>query len=156
MGAMDREGNNWLRPSVITCPDCGIHLFRVDRSPFDDHYRLYCDRCPKQAEISFYDAGMNAIRDAIVKQNRNIDHSSLMQGIESRLNRCVCGGSFRAGAARRCYHCKAEVVTDSGVDVSIYTGCEDQQDRDPTPEEMTAYETWLAEYVRTSDLWSEL
>jgi hypothetical protein len=152
--ALDEEG--WLRPRVIACPQCATRLFRVDHSPFDDAYLLYCDRCPRAAEVSFYDPGMDRVRRELTRENiPDPGYEALMRGIEARLLPCSCGGRFRHDASRRCFHCGAEVVTgEPGVDLSPYTGCEDQQDRDPTDEEQAVYDRFVAEFIRKEGHWA--
>ena len=155
---MTANEEKWLRPRVIACPQCATRLFCVDHSPFDDAYLLYCDRCARAAEVSFYDSGMVAVRNELKRQGTpSPNHEALMRGIEGRLLLCSCGGCFRHDASRRCFRCGAEVVTgEPGVDLSPYTGCEDQQDRDPTAEEQAVYDRFVAEFIRKVGLWASL
>ena len=47
--------DDWLNGRPIVCTSCGYQLYRVDHSPFDDGWLLYCDCCPRRVDVSFYD-----------------------------------------------------------------------------------------------------
>ena len=144
------DAGDWLRPSVFPCPSCGMQLFRVGHSPFDDEWRVFCDSCPISVEVSFYDpVALQLQRDVPPDK----DKSAFFDRLESLLRLCDCGGRFRFGAARRCFGCNAEVCNETGVDLFNYTGCE-LEDRDPTPAEDAAHEEWAKRFLRTKQIWA--
>jgi len=49
------QAEQWLHPHRVVCPQCHAQLFSVLHSPFADDYVLYCDRCARRVEVSFYD-----------------------------------------------------------------------------------------------------
>src|SRR5215212_7463474 len=109
---------NLLHAQVIECPRCRTALYQVDHSPFYDEYFLYCDQCANHVEVSYYDPVMQAIDAEVKTQHGALDHAALMSEIEQRLRPCTCGGHFRSNAARRCYHCRTEIIIGaSGVDL---------------------------------------
>jgi hypothetical protein len=144
--------NDWLRPEAFDCPKCGVRLFRVDHSPFCDDYRLYCDGCPRAIEVSFYDPVLAAAQKGQPDGNAR---ERLMNAIEPLLRPCVCGGRYRDRAARRCFRCNSAVIVEeaAGIDLLPYVGCEDQN-RDPTDDEIERHEAFEREYVRTTELWA--
>ena len=150
---MSDNSDNWLRTKVLDCQSCGARLFRVDHSPFCDDYRLYCDSCPQAIEISFYDKALDAIQKGLPSGH---DRIQLMQAIEPRLRPCSCGGHFKDHSPRRCFSCKSIVIAEdaAGVDLSPYTGVEDQ-DREPTETEQRQFDAYLREFVHhDEDLWA--
>lgn len=150
------DDDNWLHASVFPCPHCGTQLFRVDRSPFADDYRIYCDRCPNSVEFSYYD-------DVCLQFDR--DHRTdipdpghrwlaLRDFIEAHLRSCDCGGSYRFNAARRCPTCgQPVVVNEPWVDLYPSINGIEMEDRDPTPQEQDMYGRYSTAHMRTRDIW---
>jgi hypothetical protein len=143
--------DNWLEAEAVACPGCGGRLFAALHSPFCDDYRLYCDRCPRAAEVSFYDPVCKAAVDEL-PDGRTWEQT--MAAVEPLLRPCACGGRFRGDAPRRCPACSAVVPAAARKDLSPYTGCEDGS-RDPTPEEQAAYDRFEAAFIRREQLWVE-
>ncbi|MDA0587679.1 MAG: hypothetical protein O2820_05300 [Planctomycetota bacterium] len=143
----DDSDDNWLNASVINCPSCAEKLFRVDHSSFYDEWHLPCGACAKWAEVSSCDP-----RAAELRSNVGNEFEHLIAAIEESLKPCTCGGRFNHAAARRCFKCGSVVVAELGVDVSIYTGCENE-DRDPTDEEQSRFDRFEAEFARRTNLW---
>ena len=141
--------DNWLEAEVVACPGCGEQLFAVLHSPMCDDHRLYCDRCPRAVEVSYYDPVLRREVDQLPAEH---SWEQVMAAIEPLLRPCRCGGRFRGLAPRHCFRCGAEVPAAAGKDLSPYTGCEDA-DRDPTPEEQAAFDRFEAEYIRRKRLW---
>jgi predicted RNA-binding Zn-ribbon protein involved in translation (DUF1610 family) len=152
----DTTDGNWLHASVFPCPHCGTALFRVDRSPLSDDYRLYCDRCPNSVEVSYYDDVCRRL-----DEERRADMPAGWPAaagkralIEEYLRPCDWGGTYRFNAARRCPACQQPVVVDEPwVDLFPSINGVEMQDRDPTPEEQHLYERFAAPHIRTHDLW---
>jgi hypothetical protein len=114
----------------------------------DDH-RLYCDRCPRAIEISYYDPFYQRATEGLPE---NHTWKEAMARVEPLLKPCSCGGRFSATDQRHCFVCGSPVPEASGKDLSPYTGCEDT-DRDPNPDEQAAYDRFEAEFLRTEGLW---
>lgn len=152
----DTTDDNWLHANIFPCPHCGTQLFRVDRSPMSDDYRLYCDRCPNSVEVSYYDdvrlqLDKERCADMLDGWPREAAKRDL---IEQYLRLCDCGGSYRFNAARRCPSCHQPVVVDEPwVDLSPSINGIEMEDRDPTPEEQDSYEQFAAAHIRTRDIW---
>ncbi|HXD88748.1 MAG TPA: hypothetical protein VN641_19820 [Urbifossiella sp.] len=144
------DDDNWLEAEVVACPGCGERLFAVIHSPFCDDHRLYCDRCPRAAEVSFYDPVCMAVVDKL-PADRTWEQT--MAAIEPLLRPCACGGRFRGDAPRRCPSCATVVPAAARKDVSPYAGCEDGS-RDPTPEVQAAYDQFEAASIRREQLWA--
>ena len=142
--------DNWLDGAVIACPACGILLFRVIHSPFCDDHRLYCDRCPRAIEISYYDANYSRILNTLGQSHAR---EQIMAATEPLLKPCVCGARFRDAAPRHCFACGVVVPEAAMHDLSPYTGCEDS-DRDPTTEERAEYDSFEAAFIGREDLWA--
>ena len=144
------EDDDWLRPRVLDCPGCATPLYKVDHSPMDDCWRIYCDQCPVSVEVSFYDKVVAVIRTEhpIPEQK-----AAFFQGIENRLGPCDCGGAFRFSAVRRCPTCAAGITDDSDTDLYPFFGSELDHHRDPTDAEQAAYDQWSAHLVRVNDIW---
>ena len=145
------DGDNWLEAEVLGCPGCGARLFAVLHSPFCDDYRLYCDRCPRAVEVSYYGPVCKAALDQLPGQRA---WEEIMATIEPLLRPCSCGGRFRGDAPRRCFVCGAVVPEAARKDLSPYIGCEDGS-HDPTPEEQAAYDRFEAEFIRRERLWAK-
>ena len=151
--AMAEENAEWLRPAVITCPGCGVRLYRVDHSPFCDDDRLYCDRCPRCVEVSWYDDVYQRIEKAVPTGRK--DYELFMPVVESMLRACRCGGRFRYAAPRRCFACSAVVVEEAGVDLSPYSAWCDDRDRDATDDEQAAYDEFVKAFVVGDEPWRD-
>lgn len=134
--------DDWLRPSALDCPHCRARLFRVDHSPMSDRERLHCDRCPRFVEVSRYAAEYRAIEPAG-------EHQVRMAALERALAACPCGGTFRDAAPRRCFSCGEVAVDEPGVDLSPYSPACDEQDRDPTEEELEAFAAFERAFLVT-------
>ena len=147
---MAEADDNWLEAEVVACPSCGENLFAVLHSPFCDDYRLYCDRCPRAVEVSFYDPVCMAAVDAL-PDGRTWE--STMAAIEPLLRPCQCGGRFRGDAPRRCFACGVEVPAAARKDLSPYMGCEDGS-RDPSPDELVAFDRFEADFIGRDRLWA--
>jgi len=144
--------DNWLEAEVIACPGCGVRLFAVIHSPFCDDHRLYCDRCPKAIEISYYDPAYSRAVDPL---SGGPKLEQVAEAVEPLLRSCACDGRFRFDAPRHCFRCGAEVPAAANKDLSPYFGCEDGK-RDPTPEEEAGYARFDAEFIRREDLWAAI
>src|SRR5262249_47269956 len=148
--------DNWLHANIFPCPHCGTPLFRVDRSPMSDDYRLYCDRCPNSVEVSYYD---DVCRHLDEERRADVPEGwpgEVAKGelIEQYLRPCDWGGSYQFNAARRCPTCQQPVVVDEPwVDLSPSINGSELEDRDPTLEEQDVYEQFTAAHIRTRDLW---
>jgi hypothetical protein len=142
--------DNWLDAAVIACPKCGTRLFRVIHSPFCDDYQLYCDRCPRAIEVSYYDPNYNKV---INQFGQGRTREQIMAAMEPLLKACKCGGRFRDTSPRHCFECGAVVPEAATHDLTPYLGCEDL-DRDPTAAEQAAYEKFAATFIARSDLWA--
>ena len=143
------DDDNWLEAEVIACPSCGLRLYAVLHSPMFDDFRLYCDRCPRAVEVSFYDS---VCMDAVDRLPDERTWKQAMAAIEPRLRPCWCGGKFRGDAPRHCFTCGAAVPAAELKDLSPYTGCEDA-DRDPSPEEQATFGVFEAEFIGREGLW---
>lgn len=149
---MGDQQKGWLGPQVISCPSCGVRLFRVDHSPFADDWLLYCNACPQAVEVSFYDPVARKVL-ARLSPTECSTWEGKMEALCAFLKSCSCGGRFDAHASRRCFDCNAAVIAGETVDLSIFTGCEDDPDRDATDTEQKQYDDWRSAFVRTSGLW---
>ena len=151
----EEEDDNWLDGRAIGCPRCGRSLWRVVRSPFYDSWLFYCDRCPRRAEVSYYDAKVKAIYEALAAKGDTAFQSERMHGeIERCLAPCECGGRFRMSADRRCHDCHAVVLAGpdaEGIDVWPHWSGADFAD--PTPEEEKEWRKFESAFIRTDGLW---
>ena len=82
-----------------TCAHCGESFaYHLIHNGFNESCYAYCAAC-----------GMTALIDTLYK-DRAADglprHRAITEGGERFLASCSCGGSFRAGAAPRCPHCR--------------------------------------------------
>ncbi len=146
---MDEADDNWLQAEVITCPQCGERLFAVAHSPFCDDYRLYCDRCPRAVEVSFYDPVQ---LEAVSALPKGPTWEQTIAAIEPLLRPCQCGGQFRGKAPRHCFRCGATVPAAADKDLlPHYVGTE--PDGDPTAEEQEQFDRFEADFVQRKDLW---
>jgi hypothetical protein len=145
------DGNNWLEAKVITCPLCGIQLWCVIHSPFYNEHRMYCDRCPRAVEVSYYDPTYKRITNRLPAPRT---WEQVMAAIEPLLRDCSCGGRFRADAPRHCFSCGAVVPAAADKDLWPYTGCEDAE-RDPSPEEQAEFDRFEAAFVVREGIWAE-
>lgn len=135
--------DNWLEAEVLNCPTCEEKLFAVSHSPFHDDHLLYCDRCPKALEISYYDPVYQRVVDQLPRPRM---WEGIMAAIEPQLKPCSCGGRFRGTASRRCFSCGSVVPAAARKDLTPYAGYEDTG-RDPTAEEFVEHEQFIAEFV---------
>ncbi len=158
MSENDALDDNWLHAEVFPCPGCLEALFRVDRSPFADDYRFYCDQCANSVEISYYDAMTLAI-DRDLASHSDADpgwerEQVKRRLIEARLRSCVCGGQYKSDAPRRCPFCLTVAVADCPEGVDLWPGCMWwEEDRDPTHEESERAEAYFTQYVRERAIW---
>lgn len=152
-----QEVDNWLHGEVFPCLACQEALFRVDRSPFYDSYRLYCDQCANCVEVDYYDPVTKALAERIRGEapvapgwERTV---AVLRSIEQRLKPCSCGGQYRYDAPRRCPFCLAPVLMDEpGVDLwPGYFWVE--EDAEPSPEQTAQAEAYMEAHVRDRDLW---
>lgn len=152
----DAADDNWFNANVFPCPHCGAQLFRVDRSPMYDEYHLYCDRCPNSVEVSYYDDVCLRLGKERLADVQDVEHreAAMRDLIEQQLRPCDCGGSYRFNVARRCFSCHQPVVEDEPwVDLFPSINGVELEGRDPTPAEQDLYEQFVAEYIRTRDIW---
>jgi hypothetical protein len=141
--------DNWLDAAVIACPGCKVRLFRVIHSPFCVDYRLYCERCPRAIEISYYDTVYSKLLNAL---GEGQTREQIMAAMEPLLKPCKCGGHFRDTAPRHCFACGTAVPEAATHDLSPYTGCEDSG-RDPTAEEQAVYDQFEAAFIGRENVW---
>ena len=139
--------DNWLDAAHLACPSCCAALFRVIHSPYCDNWRLYCDACPIAIEVSFYDSHVAELRARAGDGN-----PALLDAISRDLAPCTCGGTFHYAAARRCFSCKSAVVTDAGVDLFPFTGCEMSGD-DPTDDQWAIFEDYESQFLVPTAVW---
>ena len=150
----ESDDDNWLHGAFIHCPQCETRLFRVDRSPFYDDYRIYCDSCANSVEVSYYDDVLKEIEQEIQSPGHKAKEA-LRAAIERRLRSCDCGGRFAFDAARRCYICGRVIVSDEPwVDLGPAWSAErPDEDQPPTAEDQAFYDEWVRLYVRTENIW---
>jgi hypothetical protein len=135
---------------MIVCPQCQSDLFTVLHSPFEDAYMLYCDSCAHRVEVGFYDSIVMGADQEIIQKLGRMDRASLMNTIEPRLKRCVCGGRFSDVSSRRCHVCQANVIIeDPSWDLwPAFFGSDEE-----TEELEQQVQQFMAEYVRREDIW---
>jgi hypothetical protein len=150
------SGDNWLDARSFACPHCQEALYSVIRSPLFDEWQLYCERCPRRVEISFYDSVARRIGDALSAYplpagERAVTH---LREMERWLKPCVCGGRFRHDAPRRCHVCH-NVVLDSASDTDLWPAVYgvDAEERDLTEGERAYAAQFEAAHVRRHDIW---
>ncbi|TWJ12559.1 hypothetical protein LX16_3319 [Stackebrandtia albiflava] len=139
-----RDDADLRNAAEFPCPECGRRLHRIDHSPFEDFHLLYCDGCPRMAEVGHGDAGYAEIRHA----HPGAEHAKLMSVVAERLRPCDCGGRFRADAPRRCPFCATTVVTRDAAGVDVTPAWSDDASVDDT-------EAVTAALTRRTDLWSD-
>ncbi len=146
------EDDNWLHSAKVICPSCGQELYRVDHSPFYDDDFLYCDRCPIHVEVSFYDPVYTAVEGEVSRFTE-----AFRRAVEARLKPCLCGGTFRYDAPRRCLACHTPVIVEDprGIDLSFWSDLYLSDGSDWTDELMEAEERRHAPFTRTDDLWKD-
>lgn len=144
----DDHDSNWLHAAVIACPSCSTKLYRVDRSPFYDSDHLYCERCPKSAEVPWYDP----IYTSLAKVVSRSDTERFRDAVEALLLACDCGGSFRYAAPARCLACGA-IAVPAGVDLHPYSAWCDAPETEPTEAELAAEDAFRAAFIRDKNLW---
>lgn len=140
--------DNWLNAKIIRCPACAAVLFQVDHSPMEDAWRLYCERCPKAALVSFYDRALAPLRAELTRSG---DKDRFFRSIEERLRPCDCSGAFLFNAARRCYKCQQVVTKDHWVDLHPSFGGE--LDAEVSQETIDRFEAHERKFLREDDLW---
>jgi len=146
------EETNWLHGEPIACPACYHPLYRVDHSPFYDEHFLYCDHCPIRVEVSFYDPVYQHLRQTLSPDDGDT-YVALMRVLEGRLNPCICGGTFRHDAPRRCFSCHTAVISDDPIGVDLW---DDRfSTNDPTEEEVEEMSRLMAPFIRTEDMWRD-
>lgn len=151
-----KEGDNWLDGRAIVCVSCVRSLWRVVRSPFYDSWLLYCDQCPKRAEVSYYDNEVTAIQHALATGGDSVPLQSarMYREIERRLAPCDCGGRFRLSADRRCHGCHAVVLVGSDADgIDLWPHWSGADFGDPTPEEEKEWGEFESAFIRSDGLW---
>lgn len=111
---------HWLDPQELMCPTCSKHLFSVIHSPYYDEHFLYCDSCPRFVAVDFYDPALAPIRKRHkVDAAEGSDWEAYFDDLESHLNKCPCGGTFRDTSPRRCPYCSTVIPgLDRGRDIS--------------------------------------
>ncbi len=82
---MAEADDNWLDAEVVACPGCGERLFAVVHSPMCDDHRLYCDRCPRAIEVSYYDPVLRCEVDQLLAR---YSWEQVMAAIEPLLGSC--------------------------------------------------------------------
>ena len=148
------EDDNWLDGHAIACPSCERLLWQVVRSPFYDEWLFYCDRCPKRAEVSYYDHTVKAIREALAAKGHKGDQSEhLHREIEERLAPCECGGRFRLSADRRCHDCHAVVLAGPDTEMDVWPHWPGADFDEPTPEQEKEWESFELAYIKKRELW---
>lgn len=143
------EHENWLDAKVVQCPSCKVPIFQIVHSPFIEAWRIYCNRCPRSVEVSFYDEAVEPVWERF---NATGDREQLFREIESMLRPCDCGGAFKFEASRRCFLCHGVVTEATHVDVDPVFGGE-LEEREPTEEEEELYEEYRQDFIREDDLW---
>ncbi len=146
------EETNWLHGERIACPSCHQPLFRVDHSPFYDAHFLYCDQCPIRVEVSYYDPVYQQLRQPLSRDEGDT-YAALMRVLEGRLKPCICGGAFRHDTPRRCFRCHASVIMDDPDGVDLWPG--HLSTDNPTDEEVEEERRWMAQFIRTQDIWQD-
>lgn len=146
------EETNWLHGEPIECPACHQPLYRVDHSPFYDEHFLYCDQCPIRVEVSFYDPVYQHLTQTLSRDEGDT-YVTLMRALEGRLKPCICGGTFRHDAPRRCFSCHMSVIIDDPDGVDLWDGRFSTDD--PTHEELEEERRWMAQFIRTEDKWRD-
>lgn len=151
------DEENWLHGERIKCSRCHQWLYRVDHSPFYDEYFLYCDRCPIRVEVSFYNPVLKLVerqvRQAPETGQREL-YQALMRAIEARLKPCLCGGTFRHDAPRRCFTCYTPVISDHPNGIDLYPGWMDVSELDASLEVQADH--WTAQFTRTEGIWQDV
>jgi hypothetical protein len=149
------DDDNWLDGRAIVCHRCGRSLWRVVRSPFYDEWLFYCDRCPKRAEVSYYDAKVKAIYEALAaKADTAFQSERMYREIEQCLAPCDCGGQFRLSADRRCHDCHAVVL--AGTDaagIDVWPHWPSATFAEPTPEQEKEWQAFDQAYMKSRELW---
>lgn len=85
--------------NVGTCECCHQHFaYYLCHCGFGDCVYAYCDSCGKTAILSMWDKRWPNLPDCPVQQEICI-------AMESHLQPCECGGSFRRGSSPRCPFC---------------------------------------------------
>lgn len=136
----------------MACPSCHQPLYRVDHSPFYDEHFLYCDRCPIRVEVSFYDPVYHHLTQTL-SRDAGEKYTALMRALEGRLKPCICGGTFRHDAPRRCFRCHTPVISDEPDGVDLWDGRFSTEN--PTQQEVEEVGRWMAQFIRTQDIWRE-
>lgn len=153
---MSNDEANWLHGERIECLSCHQPLYRVDHSPFYDEYFLYCDRCPIRVEVSYYDAVLKQVTQTL-SPDQSDAYIALMRAIEARLKPCVCGGTFRYDAPRRCFTCHTPVILDDPANIDLFPWIDYPLPDTPkhTAEELEEEERWMAQFIRAEDKWQD-
>jgi len=148
--------DNWLDGRAIVCQSCQLPLWRVVRSPFYDSWLFYCERCPKRAEVSYYDNAVTAIQHALATGGDSVPLQSerMYREIERRLAPCDCGGRFRLSAGRRCHGCHAVALAAPAADeLDLWPHWPGSDFSDPTPEQEKEWREFELVYIRSDGLW---
>jgi hypothetical protein len=158
MGESHKSGDqddNWLDGRAITCQSCQAPLWRVIRSPFYDEWLFYCDRCPRRAEVSYYDSEVKAIHDRFIAMgDKQFQSERMHREIERRLAPCDCGGQFRLLADRRCHKCHAVVVAGDEGAIDVWPDWPGSDLEHPTPEQEQEWREFEAAFVKKdANLW---
>ena len=109
---------NWLEASIVSCRCCGVRLFCMLHSPMCDDHRLYCNRCPRAVEISFYDP---VFEQAVEGLSEESTWEQAMARVEPLLKACPCGGRYGSTELRHCFACGSLVPEAFGKDSDLYT-----------------------------------
>lgn len=144
--------NNWLEAEVFDCSNCRNKLFKVGHSPLADEDIFYCNSCPKRVDVGFYDKKRTELAKQIeigTKEN----WQKLIKIIESQLKPCDCGGNYQFKSLRRCCYC-SEIIKEINFSFELYPSyfyC--KEDKEPTEEETEKVGRFMAEFIRTKNIW---
>ena len=90
-----------------SCDSCrGKFQYQLVHNGFNDSAFAYCDACGSSALLSCWYERVPA--EAKLKV-----HGPVNAEAEALLERCVCGGTFRANASPRCPHCRANLSAEA-------------------------------------------
>jgi hypothetical protein len=92
-------------PDIGTCENCDQQFsYALIHNGFNDSAYAYCDICGCTAFFSAWEPIPNGVSLRF--------HGSIDEEIEPLLERCSCGGHFRADASPRCSHCEQPLSAD--------------------------------------------
>ncbi len=147
---MTEQEDNWLNANYFDCPECGFELFRVDRSPFYDEWKLNCWCCAKSVEISYYDPKVprGYFSGDMSPETRDRKEREL----EEMLSFCECGGAFSFKAPPRCFSCGSVVLEDFNVDI-FPSFNRSANSTELTIQQREEFERFNIEFRRSKNIW---